>query len=76
MFELHVRTYEVDEGGKSKAVLEHVFFGATKKEAEHYARSHEKTDLFFRACGAGAIGQRKKMWRGINCWAEYWWVKR
>jgi hypothetical protein len=77
MFELHVRTYEVDDEGKSTAVLEHVFFGETKAEAVGYAHSHEKSDSFFKTCGANAIGVGKKyrVWHGIKCWAEFWWTE-
>jgi hypothetical protein len=75
MFKLHVRTYELDDQNKFVPVLEHVFFGKTKAEAEHTASSHEKTDTFFKSCGAGAIGKRAKVWRGIKCWAEWWWEK-
>lgn len=74
MFKLHVRTYEIVDG-KSVPVLEHIFFGKTKAEAEHNASSHEKSDSFFRSCGAGAIGKKTSVWHGIKCRAEYWWSK-
>jgi hypothetical protein len=76
LWKLHVRTYEIDDDGNSRAVVEHIFFGKTKAEAERYAAAHEKTDVFFKHCGAGALALiegRTKLWRGIKCWAEWWW---
>lgn len=68
---LHVRTYELDEHGRPEPVLEHLFFGRTKQQAEHYAASHSQTDKFFSGCGA----ERVTTWRGINCYSEWWWER-
>lgn len=70
MWKLHVRTYEIDDEGNESPVVEHIFFGETQAEAEHYERSHRKTDSFLRGCGDG-----ERTWRGIRCYSQSWWTR-
>jgi hypothetical protein len=41
--------------GKEKAILSHVFWGETTKEAFSYAKSHLKTDYFFSSTFVGSM---------------------
>ena len=71
MWKLHVKTYEIDDEGQAMPVVEHIFYGQTRAEAEHYERSHRKADSFLRGCG----GDSETNWRGIRCYSESWWSK-
>jgi len=78
MWVLHVLTYELDDDDRPAPVVEHLFYGKTKAEAEHVAESHRKTDSFwktdsfFKGCGSA----REKNWRGIACYSDTWWESR
>lgn len=63
---LHVRIYERSVG-PDYPVVEHIFYGRTKREAEGYRAAHLTTDSFFRCCV-----QRQRFER-IDCWAESFW---
>lgn len=77
MHKLHIRTYEVDDKGKATPVLEHVFYGRTKAQAIHYARSHGKSDSFFKTCGLPTLrtATTARVWHGITCYSELWWSR-
>lgn len=57
LWALHVKVFE----NESYPVVEHIFRGKTKKEAEGYFRSHMKTDSFLRDC------VNKGEFNGIDC---------
>lgn len=66
MWALHVKIYEKE----SYAIVEHVFRGKTKREAEGYYQSHLKTDDFLRAC------VERGRFRDFDCRAEAYWTRR
>lgn len=56
MVGLVVSTYELDDKGKNADLtLTHIFWGKNLKEAVGIARSHAKTDKFFRASLEGSF---------------------
>jgi hypothetical protein len=69
MWALHVKIYE-SEVGDAYPVVEHVFRGKTKAEAQGYYESHLKTDTFLRNC------VEKSRWRDVNCYAVAYWARR
>lgn len=68
LWALHVRIYE-SEVGPSYPVVEHVFYGKTKDEAQGYCRAHLGTDTFFRGC----VEDNK--FDGIDCWHDSYWER-
>ena len=44
------RTYERQDAGAWRLVLEHAFYGADLAEARGYVTSHLEADAFFRGC--------------------------
>jgi hypothetical protein len=61
---LQVRTFE-QQGNQLVLVLEHRFYGATRKEAFHFSESHAKTDSFYRSSGATAASEAMKTRGGV-----------
>lgn len=66
MWVLHVKIYEQEP----YPIVEHVFRGRTKREAEGYYRSHLKTDDFLRGCVV------RGKFRDLDCRAEAYWARR
>ena len=52
---------DIYETGHTYPVVRHIFFGRTRKEAEHYHESHLKTDSFMRSC------EQKKKFDTFRC---------
>lgn len=69
LWELHVQIFE-SEIGDAYAVVEHVFKGRTKTEAQGYFESHLETDTFLRNC------VQKRRWRDVDCYAVAYWTRR
>lgn len=62
---LTVRTYE-DQSSRNVLVLDHRFYGATRKDALHYSESHAKTDSFYRQSGGAAAARSAIKVRGYT----------
>ena len=65
---LRVYIYE-RAAGPDYPVVEHVFYGRTRAEAERYYGSHLETDEFLRDC------VERGRWRQVDCWAELEWTR-
>ncbi len=65
MWSLHIKIYE----SETYPIMEHVFRGRTKKEANGYYESHLKTDAFLRGC------VKSGRWENVDCHAEARWER-
>lgn len=69
LHKLVVNIYEPRGAGLDYPVVQHVFFGRTKAEADGYYRSHLKTDSFLRGCVT------RRRWERVECEAELHWER-
>ena len=60
-FALIITTYEIDQQGKNRPTLSHVFWGDTYEQAVGSARSHLKTDVFFSSTFIGQLALKDKI---------------
>ena len=63
MWRIVHQTFE-ESVGDSYPVLEHIFYGKTRKEALRYYQSHLKSDEFFRDC------ELRKKWNNVRCYTR------
>lgn len=64
---LNVRTFEQQQDGSWRLVLQHSFFGATQEEAQGIFQAHMRTDQFLRDCTTSGH------WQNVTCRSEATW---
>jgi hypothetical protein len=69
LWALVVDIFEPAGAGTDYPVVQHTFYGRTKREAEGYFKSHMKTDVFLRDCVT------RQRWERVACTATMRWER-